>query len=116
MQRRRYQRGWVEIEGVRGRKRFVGRYRAADGSKPKIILGLVADMTLSEARSKIEGHVREIGSRPLSTTKLTFNEYWTHHYLPRHRVSWGEATESGYQAYLDAYLGPAFGNTLLAEI
>ena len=116
MQRRRYQRGWVEIEGVPGRKRFVGRYRAADGSKPKIILGLVADMTLSEARSKIEGHVREIGSRPLSTTKLTFNEYWTHHYLPRHRVSWGEATESGYQAYLDAYLGPAFGNTLLAEI
>ena len=70
----------------------------------------------SEARSKIETYVREIGSRPLSMTKLTFNEYWVHHYVPRHRVSWGEATENGYQAYFNAYLGPGFGNTLLADI
>lgn len=112
----RWQRGWVEIEGARGRKRYIGRYRAEDGSKPKVQLGFVSELSLTEARSKLEAIVREIGSRPQALAALTLGEYWTIHYKPRHRVSWSEPTESGYDCYARAYLNPAFGKVRLTDL
>src|SRR6266851_9753834 len=87
-----------------------------DGSKPKLVLGLVSELTLSEARTKIEAHVRQLGSRPQRAAHLTFKEYWDLHYVPRHKVRWGEPTEDGYAGYIRAYLGPAFGNVRLSDI
>lgn len=55
--RRRYQRGWVETQGAKGRKVYVGRWREEDGSKPKLVLGYCSEMSLSGARAKIEAHV-----------------------------------------------------------
>lgn len=55
----RWQRGWVEMEGARGRKKYIGRYRAEDGSKPKVNLGYVSELSLTEARSKLEAIVRD---------------------------------------------------------
>jgi hypothetical protein len=115
-QQRQYQRGWVRIEGARGRKRYVGRYRTVDGKCPKVALGLVSEMTLSEARQKIEARVRQLGSRPMSALRVTFKEYWTQQYVPRRRVRWSEPTERGYEMYMKAYLFPAFGNVSLTDI
>jgi integrase len=112
----RWQRGWVETEGVRGRKRYIGRYRADDGTKPKVQLGFVSELSLTEARSKLEAIVREIGSRPQALAALTLSEYWTIHYKPRHRVSWSEPTEAGYECYVRAYLNPAFGKVRLVDL
>lgn len=93
---RRYQRGWVEIEGAKGQKQYVGRWRADDGSKPKIVLGYVSEMTLTEARARIEAHVRGMGSRPTSAVHITFKDYWTLNFRPRRKVRWSEPTEAGY--------------------
>jgi len=112
----RWQRGWVETEGARGRKRYIGRYRAEDGSKPKVQLGFVSELSLTEARTKLEAIVREIGSRPQALAALTLSEYWTLHYKPRHRVSWSEPTEAGYDCYIRAYLSPAFGKVRLRDL
>jgi integrase len=112
----RWQRGSVTIEGARGKRRFVGRYRREDGTQPKVVLGFVSDLTLSEARTKLEGIVRQLGSRPQSSLTMTFSDYWTLHYEPRRRVRWSEATAAGYKAYLKFYLTPAFGNVRLADI
>jgi integrase len=112
----RYQRGWIEVEGARGRKRYVGRYRADDGVKPKVVLGLLSELTLSAARTKLEAHVRQLGSRPTSAAHMTFKEFWDLHYVPRHKVRWGAPTEKGYAGYIRAYLGPAFGNVRLTDI
>jgi integrase len=114
--RRRYQRGWVEVEGAKGRKKYVGRWREEDGSKPKVALGYCSEMTLSEARSRIEAHVREIGSRPVSAAHITFREYWTLNFKPRRKLRWSEPTEAGYHQYMHTYLLPAFGNVRLADI
>lgn len=112
----RWQRGSVTTEGARGRKTYVGRYRADDGSQPKVKLGYVSEMTLTEARTKLEAIVREIGSRPQALAALTFSEYWTLHFKPRHRVSWAEPTEAGYASYVRTYLDPAFGKVRLSDI
>lgn len=112
----RWQRGWVEIEGARGRRVYVGRYRAEDGSKPKIRIGFVSEMSLTEARTKLEALVREQGSRPQSSLTMTFSDYWTLHYEPRRRVRWSDATAAGYAGYLRTYLTPAFGNVRLVDI
>lgn len=112
----RWQRGWVEQEGARGRKKYVGRYRAEDGSKPKVQLGYVSELTLTEARTKLEAIVRELGSRPQATLAVTFNDYWTLHFKPHHRVSWGEPTEAGYDGYIRMYLGPAFGKVRMSDL
>jgi integrase len=112
----RWQRGSITIEGARGQRRFVGRYRREDGSQPKVVLGFVSEMALSEARTKLEAIVREIGSRPQSSLLMTFGEYWRLHYEPRRKVRWSEATAAGYKAYLACYLTPAFGNVRLADI
>jgi integrase len=112
----RWQRGSVTIEGARGLRRFVGRYRRDDGTQPKIVLGFVSEMTLSEARTKLEAKVRELGSRPQSSLEMTFSDYWSLHYEPRRRVRWSEATATGYAAYLKHYLTPAFGNVRLSDM
>ena len=114
--RRRYQRGWVETEGARGRKQYVGRWRANDGSKPKLVLGFVSEMSLSEARTRIEAHVRGLGSRPVSAAHVTFQDYWTLNFKPRRKVRWSEPTEAGYDQYLSAYLSPTFGDVRMADI
>ena len=85
-------------------------------STQTVNLGLVADLTLTEARTKLEAIVREAGSRPQSSLSITFNEYWQLYYKPRHRVSWSEPTEHGYDAYVRAYLNPAFGNVRLVDL
>jgi integrase len=112
----RWQRGSVTTEGARGRKQYVGRYRTEDGSQPKVKLGYVSEMTLTEARTKLEAIVREIGNRPQALAALTFSEYWTLHYKPRHRVSWAEPTEAGYDAYVRTYLAPTFGKVRLSDV
>jgi integrase len=116
VKRRRYQRGWVETEGARGRKQYVGRWRAQDGSKPKMVLGYVSEMSLSEARTRIEAHVRGLGSRPTSAAHITFKDYWTLHFKPRRKVRWSEPTEEGYDQYMNAYLSADFGNVRVADI
>jgi integrase len=108
-------RGWIEVEGARGQRRYVGRYRLLDGSKPKVSIGYVSEMTLTEARTKIEAVVRELGSRPHSSLLMTFGEYWQLHYEPRHRPRWSEPTAKGYARYLRAYITPVFGNVRLAD-
>ena len=113
--RRSWQRGWIAVEGARGRKRYVGRYRQ-DRKQRKMGLGYVSEMTLSEARAKLEAHVRSLGSKPQQSYSLTFGEYWELHYVPKHRLAWSEPTAAGYEAYRRAYLGPTFANVLLAEI
>ena len=116
VKRRRYQRGWVETEGAKGRKQYVGRWRADDGSKPKIVLGYVSEMSLSEARTRIEAHVRGLGSRPASADHVTFRDYWTLSFKPRRRVRWSEPTEAGYDQYMNAYLLPTFGDVRIRDI
>jgi integrase len=116
VKRRRYQRGWVETEGAKGRKQYVGRWRAEDGSKPKIVLGYVSEMSLSEARTRIEAHVCGLGSRPASAAHITFEDYWTLNFKPRRKVRWSEATEAGYEQYLNTYLSPAFGGVRITDI
>ena len=112
----KWQRGWVTTEGARGRKKYIGRYRASDGSRPKVVLGFVSELSLTEARSKLEAIVREQGSCPPTLAKQTFAEYWSIHYKPRHRVAWSEPTEAGYECYIRAYLSPAFGNVRLSDL
>jgi integrase len=114
--RRRYQRGWVETEGAKGQKQYVGRWRAEDGSKPKIVLGYVSEMSLTEARTLIEAHVRGLGNRPTAAVHITFQDYWTLNFKPRRKVRWSQATEAGYERYINTYLSPAFGGVRLAEI
>jgi len=114
--RRRYQRGWVETEGAKGRKQYVGRWRASDGSKPKVVLGYVSEMSLSDARTRIEAHVRGLGSRPASAVHITFKDYWTLNFKPRRKVRWSEPTEAGYDQYMSAYLSPTFGDVRIADI
>jgi hypothetical protein len=70
VKRRSYQRGWVETEGAKGKKQYVGRWRADDGSKPKIVLGYVSEMSLSAARTRVEAHVRGLGSRSASADHI----------------------------------------------
>ena len=112
----RWQRGSVTTEGARGRKQYVGRYRAEDGSQPKVKLGYVSELTLTGARTKLEAIVREIGNRPQALAGLSFSEYWTLHFKPRHRVSWAEPTAAGYDAYVHCYLDPTFGKVRLSDI
>jgi integrase len=116
VRRRRYQRGWVETEGAKGRKQYVGRWRADDGSKPKIVLGYVSEMSLSEARTRVEAHVRGLGSRSASAGHITFRDYWTLSFKPRRRVRWSEPTEAGYDQYMNAYLLPTFGEVRIRDI
>jgi integrase len=116
VKRRRYQRGWVETEGARGSKQYVGRWRDDDGSKPKLVLGYVSEMSLSEARTRLEAHVRGLGSRPASAAHITFRDYWTLNFKPRRKVRWSEPTEAGYDQYISAYLSPTFGDVRVADI
>jgi integrase len=108
MRSRRYQRGWVEIQGAKGRKQFVGRWRRDDGTKPKLALGYCSEMSLSDARLRLEAHVRGMG--------ITFRNYWMLNFAPRRKVRWSEPTERGYEQYMHAYLFPAFGEVRLADI
>jgi integrase len=112
---RSWQRGWIEVKGPRGNKRYVGRYRL-NGKQVPIVLGFVEEMTLTEARGKLEAHVRSLGSRPQQRASTTFNEYWQQHYVPNHKLAWSEPTTAGYEAYRRAYLSPAFGSVLLTDI
>lgn len=112
----RWQRGSVTTEGARGRKVYVGRYRTDDGSQPKVKLGYVSELSLTEARTKLEAIVREIGSRPRALAALTLGEYWTVHFKPRHRVGWAEPTEAGYDAYVGTYIDPTFGKVRVGDI
>ena len=66
-------------------------------------------MSLSDARMKIEAHVRGLGSRPVAAAHVTFKEYWTLHFKPRRKVRWSEPTEAGYDQYMSTYLLPTFG-------
>jgi integrase len=112
----KWQRGWIRIRGKRGAKYYSGRYRSSDEKQLTVNLGFVTDLTLTEARTKLEAIVREAGSRPQSARSITFDEYWQLHYKPRHRVSWSEPTEHGYDAYVRAYLNPVFGNVRLVDL
>src|SRR5215469_13007803 len=116
---RKYQRGWVTVEGTRV-KRYVGRYRVyhSNGtfSRPKLFLGLKSEITKSEARAKLDAFLRAGGSRPAPARNLTLLEYWNQLYVPTHKLRWSEPTAAGYDAYIRAYLGPAFGSTRLIDV
>jgi hypothetical protein len=112
----KWQRGSVRVRGAHGRKHYSERYRGATGRRITVNLGFVADLTLTEARTKLEAMVREAGSRPQSSRSITFDEYWQLHYKPRHPVSWSEPTKHGYEAYVRAYLSPSFGNVRLRDL
>lgn len=116
---KKYQRGWVTVEGTRV-KRYVGRYRVyhSDGtfSRPKLFLGLKSEITKSEAQAKLDAFLRVGGGRPAPARNLTFLEYWNQLYVPRHKLRWSEPTAAGYDAYIRAYLSPAFANTRLTDI
>ena len=116
---KKYQRGWVTVEGARVKK-YIGRYRVyhSDGtsSRPKLFLGLKSEITKSEAQAKLDEFLRAGGGRPAPARNLTFLEYWNQLFVPRHKLLWSEPTAAGYDAYIRAYLGPAFANTRLTDI
>jgi integrase len=113
---RRYQRGWIEKQGARGNQVYVGRWRSDDGTKPKLSIGFCSDMSLSQARDKIEAHVRSLGSRPTTSLNPTLSQYWTIQYMPARQMRWSEPTKHGYEGYFNWYLKPTFGALRVCDI
>lgn len=118
---RHYQKGAVSKQGARGQTVYVGRWRGAakpDGTRTrhKMVLGYCSEMSQTDARDKLEGHLRTLGNLPTESAHITFGNYWTNRYVPKRRAAWSKPTEHGYNNYYHLFFAGKFGDVRITDM
>ncbi len=102
-------------------RKWKGRFHAygaeGDSEQREVVLGLVAEMSKTEARTKLRELIMDGGSLAAPVHHvLTFGEYWREHYKPLRRGGWSEPTEAGYDSYAKCFLLPTLEYVAVKDI
>ena len=89
MRKSRYQKGSVKKQ----RGRWVAMWWV-DGSRKSRVIGLVKDMTKSEARAVVDGIVTEINAKRDQNRVWTFGAFVAEVYFPYYSRKWKESTRA----------------------
>jgi hypothetical protein len=87
--RKRYQTGGIKKQ----RGRWIGMYYEADGGRRSKSLGLVKDMTKSDARAAVNRIVAEVKARQNQNRVWKFGEFVTESYIPYYSRKWKDSTK-----------------------
>lgn len=113
MRKSRYQKGSVKKQ----RGRWVGMYYDADGSHRSKTLGLVKDMSKSDARAAVDGIVAGINAKRDQDRVWTFGEFVNETYLPFHRRKWkASSTTPNNVNRISVHLVREFGQRQLSSL
>jgi hypothetical protein len=89
MRKRRYQRGSVK----RQNGRWVGMWYADNGGRKSRVLGLVKDMTKSDARAAVNKIATEVNAKQDQRRVWTFGEFVTEVYFEFYRRTWKQCAD-----------------------
>jgi len=86
----RYQRGSVKKQ----RGRWVGMWYSPEGGRKSKVLGLVKDLSKSEARALVDGIVKEANAKRDQNRVWTFGEFVNEAYFPFYGRKWKRSTQA----------------------
>lgn len=111
MRKSRYQKGSVKKQ----RGRWVGMWYASGGRKSKV-LGLVRDMSKSEARAAVDGIVTELNAKQNEARVWTFGAFVAEVYVPYYSRKWKQSTRENNVNRVNVHLVSEFGQRELSGI
>lgn len=112
MRKSRYQKGSVKKQ----RGRWIGMYYAVDGSRKSKRLGLVKDMTKSDAREAINRIVTEENAKIDQERVWTFGEFVKEVYTPYYTRKWKRSTRENNVNRVGVHLTSRFGDRELRSL
>ena len=111
MRKSRYQKGSVKKQ----RGRWIGMYYADGGRKSKV-LGLVKDLTKSEARAAINRIVEDANARRDENRVFKFGEFVWEIYFPYYTRKWKQSTRENNVNRVSVHLVANFGDRQLSSL
>ena len=111
MRKSRYQSGSIKKQ----RGRWVGMWYA-DGGRRSKSLGLVKDMTKSDARAAVNRIVAEVKARQDQNRVWRFGEFVTEVYFPYYSRKWKQSTRENNVNRVSVHLVASFGDRELSSI
>ena len=111
MRKSRYQSGSIKKQ----RGRWVGMWYA-DGGRRSKSLGLVKDMTKSDARAAVNRIVAEVKARQDQNRVWKFGEFVTEVYFPYYSRKWKHSTRDNNVNRVSVHLVASFGDRELSSI
>src|SRR5262245_5965153 len=110
--RKRFQKG--DLRPIHGS--WIGRYYD-NGGRVVLTLGLVREMTKSEARAKLAEILRPINAGTQRMSPLqTFGDFVEHVFFPFYRRKWKRSTAITTEDRIQFYVVRQFGKRKLSEI
>lgn len=110
MRKSRYQRGSVKKQ----RGRWVGMWYADGGRKSKV-LGLVKDLSKSDARAAVDRIVKELNAKRDASRVWTFKEFVDEVYTPYYSRKWKASTRANNVNRVSVHLVAGFGQCELSN-
>jgi len=111
MRKSRYQRGSVKKQ----RGRWIGMYYADGGRKSKV-LGLVKDLSKSDARTAVNRIIAEMNARRDQNRVWKFGEFVSEVYIPYYTRKWKHSTRENNVNRVSVHLVASFGDRELSGI
>jgi integrase len=111
MRKSRYQRGSVKEQN----RRWIGMYYADGGRKSKV-LGLVKDLSKSEARAAVNRIVDEVNAKRNENRVWKFGEFVTEVYIPYYSRKWKRSTRENNVNRVTVHLVASFGDRELSSL
>jgi integrase len=112
MRKSKYQQGGVKKQ----RGRFVGMWYAPDGGRKSKVLGLVKDMTKSEARAAVNRIVAEVKAKQDHNRVWKFGEFVIEVYFPFYSRKWKRSTRENNVNRVSVHLVTSFGDRELSSV
>jgi integrase len=112
MRKSRYQSGSVKKQ----RGRWIGMWYEADGGRKSKSLGLVKDMTKSDARAAVNRIVAEVKAKRDQNRVWKFGEFVTEVYFPYYSRKWKQSTRENNVNRVSVHLIASFGDRELSSI
>ncbi len=112
MRKSKYQRGSVKKQ----RGRWVGMWYADDGGRKSKVLGLVKDLTKSDARAAVNKIVTEVNAKQDQARVWTFGEFVTEVFFPFYCRKWKHSTRDNNVNRVTEHLVKSLGDRTLASI
>src|SRR5580698_6908353 len=111
MRKSRYQKGSVKKQ----RGRWIGMYYSDAGRKSKV-LGLVKDLSKSEARAAVNRIVTEANARRDQNRVFKFGEFVREIYFPYYTRKWKQSTRENNVNRVSVHLVSSFGDRELSGL
>ena len=112
MRKSRYQSGSVKKQ----RGRWIGMWYEADGGRKSKSLGLVKDISKSDARTAVNRIVAEVKAKRNQNRIWKFGEFVTEVYFPYYSRKWKHSTRENNVNRVSVHLVASFGDRELSNI